>query len=75
MLDYPVERIESTGLRWMTTQFLFIGEVFVDVAIQVAKSYPQLFKSRSLEQQPSSGEITQIRRCIRTTQKTEEFYL
>ncbi|KAH6577952.1 hypothetical protein BASA50_010141 [Batrachochytrium salamandrivorans] len=41
--EYPLDRINSTALRWLAHQFLFVGELCLDLAVEVAKHHPKLF--------------------------------
>jgi hypothetical protein len=43
-LEYPLELIENTGLRWLAHSFLFVGEVVMDSVVEIAKNHPQYFK-------------------------------
>ncbi|EGF82622.1 hypothetical protein BATDEDRAFT_9826, partial [Batrachochytrium dendrobatidis JAM81] len=35
--EYPLHRINSTTLRWLTHQFLFVGELCLDLAVEIAR--------------------------------------
>ncbi|KAI8927030.1 hypothetical protein BC831DRAFT_387343, partial [Entophlyctis helioformis] len=35
--DYATERIQNTTLRWLVHQFLFLGEIMLDVTLHIAR--------------------------------------
>ncbi|OAJ40006.1 hypothetical protein BDEG_23787 [Batrachochytrium dendrobatidis JEL423] len=48
--EYPLHRINSTTLRWLTHQFLFVGELCLDLAVEIARHHPKLFPPRDSNQ-------------------------
>ena len=49
--DYPIDEIQSTGLRWIASQFLFIGELVLDLTVSMTHQHPQIFKPKNVVMQ------------------------
>ena len=42
-VDYAVDDIPNTTLKWVTSQFLMVGELTLDACIQITRQYPRKF--------------------------------